>query len=340
MVAYLEKTEGNSEFNEIVDFLTSSTIHHALNKRTKIFKKDNTLFLNMLIQAKGEGSGEPTEPQPTPFPTHPSIGDQPLVTGSSSSHDTTQDTRGSLDLEGISGSEEDQEIVKDTQAAEIIALKARIKKLEKKCNPSISHHRSWLKSVQRLSIKKRFGKKESVSKQRRKKDKKDKPKPTLDDSTFDTDLDADHGIDYMDTEEPVNEGRLSEETEELVSTVRLEDSTIRPDVGTAEPIAPRTTTTTSIFDDEYITMAQTLIKIKEEKAKEKGVSIKDIEDSSRPARSILTLKPLPTIDPKDKGKGVLEEPKPVKEMTKSDLDAAKIAKDAEVASLVYEEELA
>ncbi|GJV35987.1 hypothetical protein Tco_1408464 [Tanacetum coccineum] len=61
---------------------------------------------------------------------------------------------------------------------------------------------------------------------------------------------------------------------------------------------------------------------KEEKAKEKGVSIKDVEDSSRPARSILTLKPLPTIDPKDKGKSVLEEPDPVKNMTRSDFEAA------------------
>nr|GFB16240.1 hypothetical protein [Tanacetum cinerariifolium] len=147
---------------------------------------------------------------------------------------------------------------------------------------------AWLKSVQRLSMKKRFRKKESVSKQGR---KKDKPKPTLDDSTLD-DLDVDHG---MDTEEPMNDGRLSEKTEELVSTARPEDSTVRPDVGTADPIVPPTTTT-NIFDDEDVTMAQTLIKMKEEKAKEKGVSIKDIEYSSRPARSILTLKPLPTID--------------------------------------------
>ncbi|GKB15383.1 hypothetical protein Tco_0849306 [Tanacetum coccineum] len=92
-----------------------------------------------------------------------------------------------------------------------------------------------------------------------------------------------------------------------------------------------------IFDDEDITMAQTLIKIKEEKAKEKGVSIKDVDDSSRPARSILTLKPLPTIDPKDKGKGVLKE-SPVKKVKRSDLDAAQIAKDAEIARLVHEKE--
>nr|GEU44439.1 putative ribonuclease H-like domain-containing protein [Tanacetum cinerariifolium] len=166
------------------------------------------------------------------------------------------------------------ETVKDAQAAKIIALKARLKKLEKKCKPSISHHRAWSKSVQRLSKKKRPG-----------------------------------------------------------------DSTVRPDVGTTDLIVPPLTTT-SIFNDEDITMAQTLIKMKKEKAKEKGVSIKDIEDSLRPARSILTLNPLPTIDPKDKGKCILEEPEPAKKMTRSDLDAAQIAKDAEVARLVYEEELA
>nr|GEX05174.1 hypothetical protein [Tanacetum cinerariifolium] len=199
----------------------------------------------------------------------------------------------------------------------------------------------------------------------RKRRKKDKPKLTLDNSTFDgvdADLDVDHGMDYMDTEEPMNEGRLSEETKEhklttdtkeitqdkgsgekrgstkeLVSTARPEDSTVRPDVGTTDPITPPTTT--SRFDNDDITMAQTLIKMKEEKAK-KRVSIKDIEDSSRHARSILTLKPLPTIDPKEKGKGVLKEPEPAKKMTRSDLDVAQIAKDTEVARLAYEEELA
>ncbi|GJR12710.1 hypothetical protein Tco_0795362 [Tanacetum coccineum] len=77
-------------------------------------------------------------------------------------------------------------------------------------------------------------------------------------------------------------------------------------------------------------MAQTLIKMKEEK---------DVDDSSRPARSILTLKPLPTIDPKDKGKGVLEE-SPVKKVKRTDMDAAQIAKDAEITRLIHEKELA
>nr|GEV74101.1 hypothetical protein [Tanacetum cinerariifolium] len=111
---------------------------------------------------------------------------------------------------------------------------------------------------------------------------------------------------------------------------RPEDNTVRPNVGTTDLIAPPTTTT-SIFDDKDITMAQTLIKMKEEKAKEKEVSIKDIEDSSGPARSILTLKPLLTIDPKDKGKGVLKEPEPAKKMTRrikaDELFAAKLQQE-------------
>ncbi|GKG39973.1 hypothetical protein Tco_0466750, partial [Tanacetum coccineum] len=89
-----------------------------------------------------------------------------------------------------------------------------------------------------------------------------------------------------------------------VSTARPEVSTVRPDVGTArqeigtaDPTTPPTTTT--IFDDEEMTLADTLVKMKDNKAK--GVVFKDTEELVRPARSVLTLKPLPSIDPKDKG---------------------------------------
>nr|GEV45848.1 hypothetical protein [Tanacetum cinerariifolium] len=229
----------------------------------------------MLIQAEGEGSGAPPKPQPTPYPTYPSTGDQPPVKSPHASpflgdHPSDR-AMGALNLEELFS-------ICTNLSNRVLALEA-------------------VKDAQaRLSMKKRFGKKESVSKQGR---KKDKPKLTLDDSTFDG-LDADHGIDYIDTEEPVNEGRLCEETEELklttdteeisqdksggekggstkelVSIARPEDSTVRPDVGTADPIAPPTTTI---------------------------------------------------------------KPKPAKKMTGSDLDVAQIAKDAEVERLVYEEE--
>ncbi|GJS35713.1 hypothetical protein Tco_0534095 [Tanacetum coccineum] len=216
------------------------------------------------------------------------------------------------------------ETSKGAQAAEILKLKTRIKKLKKKCQPVISHHKAWLRSVS---------------------------------SAFD-DLDADlaHGMDDMETKEAVNERRQSNETEELnldpdteviaedkgsgekggstVSTARPEVSTARPDVGTARQeigTADSTTppTTTTIFDDEEMTLADILVKMKDNKAK--GVVFKDTEELVRPARSVLTLKPLLSIDPKDKGKGVLEEPEPAKKMTRSDFDVAQVARDAEVA---------
>ncbi|GKC99448.1 hypothetical protein Tco_1169723, partial [Tanacetum coccineum] len=59
-----------------------------------------------------------------------------------------------------------------------------------------------------------------------------------------------------------------------VSTASVTISTANPEVSSVEPRTPPTTT--SIYDDKDITMAQTLIKMKEEKAKEKGVAFKDV----------------------------------------------------------------
>ncbi|GJZ47318.1 hypothetical protein Tco_0601150 [Tanacetum coccineum] len=179
------------------------------------------------------------------------------------------------------------ETSKDARAAKILKLKTRIKKLEKKGKPSISHHRAWLRSVSILSKRKKLGKKEFVSKKGR---KNVKPRPTLDDSAFD-DLDADlaHGMDYMETKEGVNEGRTSSKSEELnvtydteilekgesneepvktagnigvsiaahgVSTVNIRTAS-RPEVSTATPMTPPTTTI--VFDNENITLAETLV---------------------------------------------------------------------------------
>ncbi|GJX17280.1 hypothetical protein Tco_0218112 [Tanacetum coccineum] len=61
------------------------------------------------------------------------------------------------------------------------------------------------------------------------------------------------------------------------------------------------------------------------------------KDAERPAISFLTLKPLLIIDPKDKGKWVLEEePKPVKVKSK-DQGEAQIERDAEIALKVQAE---
>nr|GEW29276.1 hypothetical protein [Tanacetum cinerariifolium] len=114
--------------------------------------------------------------------------------------------------------------------------------------------------------------------------------------------------------------------QETISTARPDISAARPELSTAKPKTHYTTKT--FFDDEYVTIADTLVKMKNQKAKEKGVAFKDADDSARPIRSITTLQPLPTIDLKDKGKGILQEPKPMKKTKKRDQD--QIERDAEV----------
>ncbi|GJR25651.1 putative ribonuclease H-like domain-containing protein [Tanacetum coccineum] len=84
---------------------------------------------------------------------------------------------------------------------------------------------------------------------------------------------------------------------------------------TEEIVAQTTQTPTfTIFGDDE-TIAKVLLNMSQAKAvsreKEKGVELKDIEEADRPRptskRSLLTLKPLPKIDPKDKGKKKIEE---------------------------------
>ncbi|GKA52561.1 putative ribonuclease H-like domain-containing protein, partial [Tanacetum coccineum] len=173
------------------------------------------LFSNMLASAEveeGEGSEQPIEPQPTPSPTQPSVqlsNDSPHSGGN-----TSKRAEGGLNIKelfslctNLSNRVLALETAKDAQAAKILKLKTRIKKLEKKCKPGISHHIAWLKSVKRLSMKKRLGQKEPVSKQGR---KNVKTGPTLD--AFD-DLDAD--LAYDDTKVLEKGGS----NEELVNTV-------------------------------------------------------------------------------------------------------------------------
>ncbi|GKA77031.1 putative ribonuclease H-like domain-containing protein, partial [Tanacetum coccineum] len=145
----------------------------------------------------------------------------------------------------------DLEKEKDAQAVEILKLKQRVKKLERKRKSSISHirrriYRQVESSDDDLDA-------EDASKQGR---TSDKTKPMFKDSDFD------------DLDDLMKEWILFKKKTEAVDTVGEGAST-------AAPRTPPTITT--VFDDEDVTMAmaQTLIKIKEEKAKEKGVAIKD-----------------------------------------------------------------
>ncbi|GKB01785.1 hypothetical protein Tco_0829829, partial [Tanacetum coccineum] len=148
--------------------------------------------------------------------------------------------------------------------------------------------------------------------------------------------------DQVSTDKP-NEGIA----EDQVSTDKLKVSTDKPNEGTAEPkdgnLDESAAPTTVFRDDE--TIAQFLVTMSQNKTKQKGFKIKEIKDTDRPRatteRSILTLKPLPKIDLKDKGKKVLEE-KAESDAESEGVNEAKrkfaqLANDKEIARKVQEE---
>ncbi|GKD06996.1 hypothetical protein Tco_1186681, partial [Tanacetum coccineum] len=106
--------------------------------------------------------------------------------------------------------------------------------------------------------------------------------------------------------------RVSTDKEE-VSTNRLAEGTVDQTKGRSATLTTPKHTPTTFRDDE--TIAQVLLNMSQAKAvskeKEKGVELKDVEETERPkptsTRSLLTLKPLPKIDPKDKLKKKIKE---------------------------------
>nr|GEZ51460.1 hypothetical protein [Tanacetum cinerariifolium] len=372
MVSYLEKTEANAEFHQIVNFLTSSSIHHALTIHATVdgkivvitessvridllFTDDNgitcltnaQIFKNLplmsLVRAattasldtqqdnsniaktqskttlnepdpQGEGLGSGPGCQETmrgamaqirPEGAPIQSSDPPLSTGNTvrsekdimeyaielmdpvpqTPHDssllgghTPGSDEGSMTLKELtymcttlSQKVLDLEKVKTAQAKEITSLKKRVTKLEQTQSSRIlGFHPFRDGTSRRHSLGRR-----NVSKQERKNLKSQQK--------------------FQDIDDLVDEGGS---TSESVSTARPDISTARLKVSTAEPKTPPTTTT--LFDDEDVTIADTLVMMKSQKAKEKGVAFKDVNDSARPIRSITTLQPLSTIDPKDK----------------------------------------
>ncbi|GJV82581.1 hypothetical protein Tco_1522479 [Tanacetum coccineum] len=203
-------------------------------------------------------------------------------------------------------------------------LQAQIQKLKKRIRPVINHHKAWLKAT-------KLAKRRGVSKQGRKAVKSSKGEPTAyKDPAFDGDFKdlLDDAMDYQRVEDAKDKDSTDLHEEVKERTDRKRDST-STDEGTAElrdGNSDESAAPTTIFKDDE-TIAQFLVAMSQDRAKQKsveikysediarpkqkGVEIKESEDSARPkstsTRSLLTLKPLPKIDPKDKGKKVLEE---------------------------------
>ncbi|GJV74145.1 putative ribonuclease H-like domain-containing protein [Tanacetum coccineum] len=336
-----------------VHALTSKVFSFMVKKGKHFSGKVTPLFPTMLVQStedEGEGSDKPSVPQPTPSPTHTSkaqgagrnLGDQ-------SSNDRS-----------LSGSEDGMTLQSlhdicislckqvTGQAMEIKALKAQVKKLKRRAKPVINHHKAWLRAT-------RLQKKRGVFKQGKKVVKSSKGEPSAHkDPAFDL---IDDAMEYQETER----GKDKESTDlhqgtdkENVSTDTQKVSADRArEEGTAEardeqrPTPTNLTHTPTTFGDDE-TIAQVLLNMSQAKVvsreKEKGVELKDVENIERPrptsTRSILTLKPLPKIDPKDKGKKRIEKEESDTEsegINESKKKFKMLAHDEEIARKMQEE---
>ncbi|GJV92677.1 putative ribonuclease H-like domain-containing protein [Tanacetum coccineum] len=166
------------------------------------------------------------------------------------------------------------------------------------------------------------------------------------------------------TEAPVSTVKTNEGTDKRNEGTDKQDggtdstkfSTDRQGEGTADQnegknatqTAPTTTSTptpTIFGDDETIAQVLIIMSQNKQKEKEKGAEIRNAEDTERlrptSTRSILTLRPFPKIDPKDKGKKRIEEEDESdtesEDITEAEKKFKQLANDEEVARKVQEE---
>ncbi|GKF29177.1 hypothetical protein Tco_0095519, partial [Tanacetum coccineum] len=130
-----------------------------------------------------------------------------------------------------------------------------------------------------------------------------------------------------------------------VSTDRQGEGTANQNEGKSATQIASTPTPTIFGDDETIAQVLIIMSQNKQKEKEKGVEIRNVEDIERPRptsiRSMLTLKPLPKIDPKDKGKKMVNEEgesdTELDDITEAEKKFKMLTKDEEVARKVQEE---
>ncbi|GKA25292.1 hypothetical protein Tco_0711401 [Tanacetum coccineum] len=197
------------------------------------------------------------------------------------------------------------ETTKTTQAKEIANLQKRVKKLERKRKSRTP----WMNLF------------------------KGKQKSFFEDSDFDEEFDADMDemfkyikgdaeqvisavVDEVPTSDAVNTAGTKANTASApVTTVGVSVSTAGENITTVEPSTPLTTT--NIPDEEDLTIAQTLVKMRSEKSKERGVVMK--EPSETVTRT--TTRPQQQPSSKDKGKAIMTEPeKPLKKKAQIKFD--------------------
>ncbi|GJU38608.1 putative ribonuclease H-like domain-containing protein [Tanacetum coccineum] len=304
-----------------VNALTNKVLSFIVKKGKHFSGKVTPLFSNMLVQPtedEGEQSERPSEPQPTPFPPHPSeVHVEPKSDPSPTTH--IPDSIPEVGIkEGRKSAKVEPSVHKDPLFDEL--ADDTLDYMDTENAQDVGKTRNVV-----------YEEKESAE-------------------------DAVSTEDVVSTDkEKVSTDRSKVSTDRSkVSTDRSKDSTDRPDEGTvdqtegksATPTTP-TPTPTTFRDDEAI--AQVLLNMSQAKAvlreKEKGVELKDVENIERPmptsTRSLLTLKPLPKIDLKDKGKKKIEKEDESNTESEGILEAEKkfkqLARDEEMARKVQED---
>ncbi|GJW96310.1 hypothetical protein Tco_0178118 [Tanacetum coccineum] len=327
MVAYLEKTDGNAEFHEIIDFLARSSIHNALtvslvvsttfveqfwmSAKSKII--NNVRYITATVAGKPVSISEALIRSDLLFNDADGIDSLP--------------NQAIFDAIQLMGYEEDltSDPSPTTHIPDSIPEDSGGNQGgQSSSDKSLSGNEGdmILQSMYDLCI--------SLCTQGR---KPGKAEPSVHKDPLFDEL-ADDTLDYMDTKNAqdvgrtrnvVNEEKKSDEdavsTEDVVSTDKEKEevSTDRPNEDTNDQTegrsdTPTTQTPTPITFGDDETVAQVLIIMSQNKEKlkekEKGVELMDVEETERPrptlTRSLLTLKPLPKIDPKDKGEKKIE----------------------------------
>ncbi|GJX30217.1 putative reverse transcriptase domain-containing protein [Tanacetum coccineum] len=154
--------------------------------------------------------------------------------------------------------------------------------------------------------------KENVSKQGR---KSDKTKPMFDDSDF-AELDMENFEGDAETQR-----RNTAKHGDTVNTASINVSTAGPS---------NASTAGDIFEDEMVTITDTLVAIRSTRPRTTSVVIHDVEEEPRRATLV------PTVQSQDKGKGKMVEPEP----TLKNPIKTQIQRDAEIAQKLFKEEQA
>ncbi|GJU55090.1 hypothetical protein Tco_1228804, partial [Tanacetum coccineum] len=218
----------------------------------------------------------------------------------------------------------DLEKEKDAQAMEILKLKNKIKKLERKAKSSIPPPKRRLyKQVD--SSDDSLGE-ENASKQGRNNSNKIKELNLSDKGSGGTKVFDDTSA----AEKDVNAAKPVSTAGDAVTA-----ASVIHDIDTVGPsnvsaASPSTSTAGDIFKDEMMTIVDTLVAIRSTRPRTTSVVIRDVEEEPRRAT------PVPIVQSQDKGKSKIVEPEP----TPKNLIKAHIQRDAKIVQRLFKEDQA